>query len=155
GDVMKESSQIAWSYLHSNIASYAPEFTFFEKCQVHLHFPEGATPKDGPSAGIAIVSALISLLIDEPIKNDLAMTGELTLTGRVLPVGGIREKVVAAKRSGLKELIFPANNERDYSELPSYLKKGLTAHFVEHYHEVFKIAFPKRSLHVPEVEAGE
>lgn len=142
GQVMKESSEIAWSYLHSAIYKYAPAYTFFEKCQVHIHIPEGATPKDGPSAGITMVTALLSLLVNVPIIPDLGMTGELTLTGRVLPIGGVKEKVVAARRSGLKKLIFPKANIPDYDKLPDYIKKGLTVYFVEHYDEVFKIAFP-------------
>ncbi len=143
GQVMKESSEIAWSYLHSSIHKYAPGFTFFEKSQVHIHFPEGATPKDGPSAGITMVTALLSLLMGTPVLDNLGMTGELTLTGRVLAIGGVKEKLVAARRSGLKTLIFPKDNLRDYSELPEYIKKGLTIHFVEHYDEVFHIAFPE------------
>ncbi|MBS4167962.1 Lon protease 2 [Parachlamydia sp. AcF125] len=144
GQVMKESSEIAWSYLHSSIHKYAPEYTFFEKSQVHIHIPEGATPKDGPSAGITMVTALLSLLTDTPVLDNLGMTGELTLTGRILGIGGVKEKLVAACRSGLKTLIFPKDNMRDYAELPSYIKKGLTVHFVEHYDEVFEIAFPQR-----------
>lgn len=143
GPVMKESAEIAWSYLHGAIHRYAPGFTFYEKSQVHIHIPEGATPKDGPSAGITIATSLLSLLTDTPILEDLGMTGELTLTGRVLPVGGVKEKLVAARRSGLKVLIFPKENVRDYDELPDYIKKGLTIHFVEHYDEVFSIAFPE------------
>ncbi len=143
GDVMKESSQIAWSYLHSAIHKYAPGYTFFEKCQVHIHIPEGATPKDGPSAGITMVTALLSLLLDTPLAQNLGMTGELTLTGRILGVGGIREKLIAARRSGLETLIFPQENQRDYDELPDYLKEGLEVLFVEHYDEVFEIAFPE------------
>lgn len=142
GQVMKESSEIAWSYLHSAIHKYAPGYTFFEKAHVHIHIPEGATPKDGPSAGITMVTALLSLLTDTPVYDNLGMTGELTLTGRVLAIGGVKEKVIAARRSGLKVLIFPKDNVRDYDELPEYLKKGLTIHFVEHYDEVFSIAFP-------------
>lgn len=142
GQVMKESSEIAWSYLHSSIHKYAPGYTFFEKSQVHIHIPEGATPKDGPSAGITMVTALLSLLIDTPVLDNLGMTGELTLTGRILPIGGVKEKLIAARRSGLKVLIFPKDNVRDYDELPEYLKKGLTIHYVEHYDEVFNIAFP-------------
>lgn len=141
GDVMKESSQIAWSYLHSALHKYAPERTFFEKSQVHIHIPEGATPKDGPSAGITMVTALLSLILDAPVLDNLGMTGELTLTGRVLGVGGIREKLIAARRSGLTVLIFPKDNLRDYEELPEFLKKDLAVHFVDHYDEVFKIAF--------------
>ncbi|NGX62071.1 MAG: Lon protease 2 [Chlamydiae bacterium] len=143
GDVMKESSQIAWSYLHSAIHKFAPGHTFFEKSQVHIHIPEGATPKDGPSAGITMVTALLSLLLDTPILDNLGMTGELTLTGKVLGVGGIREKLIAARRSGLKILIFPQDNTRDYDELPDYLKKGLEVHFINTYDEVYHIAFPE------------
>ncbi|MBN9379004.1 MAG: endopeptidase La [Chlamydiales bacterium 38-26] len=142
GQVMKESSEIAWSYLHSALHKYAPSYSFFEKGQVHIHIPEGATPKDGPSAGITMVTALLSLLTDTPVLDNLGMTGELTLTGRILPIGGVKEKLVAARRSGLKTLIFPKDNVRDYDELPDYIKKGLNIHFVEHYDEVFRIAFP-------------
>lgn len=145
GAVMKESTEIAWSYLHSAINKYARGLPFFEKSQVHLHFPEGATPKDGPSAGITIVTALLSLLTNTPVLNDLGMTGELTLTGRVLPIGGVKEKLVAARRSGLKTIILPKDNLRDYDELSEDIKKGLTLHFVEHYDEVYRIAFPKGS----------
>jgi len=143
GDVMKESSQIAWTYLYSRLADYAPNIPFFEKCQVHLHIPEGATPKDGPSAGITMTTALLSLLRNEPVIEDLGMTGELTLTGKILPIGGVKEKLIAAKRSGAKVLIFPQDNQRDYDELPAYIKKGIKAHFVTHFDEVFQIAFPK------------
>jgi ATP-dependent Lon protease len=142
GEVMKESSQIAWSYLHGSLHQYAPGFSFFEKSQVHIHIPEGATPKDGPSAGITMVSSLLSLLLDIPVADNLGMTGELTLTGRVLPIGGVKEKIVAARRSGLKVLIFPKENLRDCEEVPASVKKGISFHFVEHYNEVFKIAFP-------------
>ncbi len=143
GEVMKESSQIAWTYLHSRVNHYAPGIPFFEKMQVHVHIPEGATPKDGPSAGITMTTALLSLLLNVPVLNDLGMTGELTLTGKVLPIGGVKEKLIAAKRSGAKVLIFPKENQRDYDELPSYIKKGIKMHFVKHYDEVFRVAFPK------------
>ncbi len=144
GDVMKESSQIAWTYLHSQCERYAPALGFFEKSQVHVHIPEGATPKDGPSAGITMVTSMLSLLKNEPVLENLGMTGELTLTGKVLPIGGVKEKLIAAKRSGAKVLIFPQENQRDYDELPSYVKKGLRMHFVKHYDEVFDVAFPKK-----------
>jgi ATP-dependent Lon protease len=146
GDVMKESAEIAWSYLHGSMYKYASGFTFFEKSQVHMHIPEGATPKDGPSAGITMVTSLLSLLLGVPILADLGMTGEITLTGRILPIGGVKEKMVAARRSGLKTLIFPKDNIRDYEELPEYIRKGMIIHFVEHYDEVFKIAFPTKTL---------
>lgn len=144
GNVMKESSEIAWSYLNSAVEKYAPGIKFFENAQVHIHIPEGATPKDGPSAGITMVTALLSLLTGNPVAVNLGMTGELTLTGRVLPVGGIKEKFVAAKRSGLKEIILPKGNARDYDELPKFIKEGLNVHFVTDYDEVYRIAFPKK-----------
>lgn len=141
GEVMKESAQIAWSYVQSELSTFAPEKTFFEKGEVHIHIPEGATPKDGPSAGITMVTALLSLLLERPTQQNLGMTGELTLTGKVLPIGGLKEKLIAARRSGVKTLIFPKDNYRDYDELPDYLKKGLDVHFVTEYPEVFKVAF--------------
>jgi len=144
GDVMKESAQIAWSFVGSEVRRYAPKQKFFEKQEVHIHIPEGATPKDGPSAGITMVTALLSLLLKTSVAKDLGMTGELTLTGKVLPIGGLKEKLIAAKRSKLKTLIFPKDNKRDYDELPDYLKKGVTVHFVNTYDDVFKIAFPRR-----------
>lgn len=148
GDVMKESAQIAWTYLQSQVERYAPQSSaFFDRSQVHVHIPEGATPKDGPSAGITMVSALLSLMMNQPLKENLGMTGELTLTGKVLPIGGLKEKLIAAKRSKINTLIFPKENLRDYDELPEYLKKGLEVHFVDHYDEVFKIAFPTQKLH--------
>ncbi|CAM0116724.1 endopeptidase La [Rhabdochlamydiaceae symbiont of Dictyostelium giganteum] len=145
GDVMKESSQIAWSVLQQSHAKYAPGQAFFEKKQVHMHIPEGATPKDGPSAGVTMLTSLISLLRDEPILQDLGMTGELTLTGKVLPIGGVKEKFIAARRSGVKTLIFPKENKRDVDELAPYIKKGMKVHFADHYDDVFKVAFPKSS----------
>lgn len=144
GDVMKESSQIAWSYLHGVHEKYAPGKPFFDKAQVHVHIPEGATPKDGPSAGITMLTSLLSLLKGQPVAQDLGMTGELTLTGKVLPIGGVKEKVIAARRSGAKTLIFPKDNKRDYDELPSYIRKGLQVHFVDNYDEVYRVAFPKK-----------
>ncbi len=143
GSVMKESSEIAWSFLHSTIHRYAPGFTFFEKSEVHMHIPEGATPKDGPSAGITMVTSLLSLLTNTPVIDKLGMTGELTLTGKVLPIGGVKEKLVASRRSGLKTIIFPKDNIGDYEKLPDYLKEGMTVHFVENYDQVFNIAFPE------------
>jgi ATP-dependent Lon protease len=143
GDVMKESSQIAWSYLQGFWQDYAPNKKFFEKNQIHMHIPEGATPKDGPSAGITMLTSLFSLLLNFPVAKDISMTGELTLTGKVLPVGGIKEKLVAARRSSVKTLIFPKDNKRDFDKLPNNIKKGLKVHFVDHYKEVFPVAFPK------------
>jgi ATP-dependent Lon protease len=144
GDVMKESSLIAWSFLNSKLSQYAPNVLFFEKSQVHLHIPEGATPKDGPSAGITMATSLLSLLRNEPVIENLGMTGELTLTGKILPIGGLKEKLIAAKRSGVTVLIFPKDNHRDYDQLPPYIKKGIKVHFVNHYDEVFRVAFAQK-----------
>ncbi len=146
GQVMKESSEIAWSYTHGAVHKYAPEHTFFDKSQVHIHFPEGATPKDGPSAGITIVTALLSLLLDTPVADNLAMTGELTLTGRVLPIGGVKEKLIAAKRAGITKVLFPQGNARDVDELSKEIKADVEIVFVEHYDEVYQHAFPERAL---------
>ena len=106
-----------------------------------MHIPEGATPKDGPSAGITMVTSLISLAINQQVRQDLAMTGELSLTGLVLPIGGVKEKVLAAKRSNVKFIIFPKANLFDWEDLDQYLKDDLTAFFVDHYRDVFTIAF--------------
>jgi ATP-dependent Lon protease len=154
GDVMKESAQIAWTYVQSHLARYTKGVPFFEKSQIHIHIPEGATPKDGPSAGITMVTSLFSLLLNRPIRENLAMTGEITLTGKVLAIGGLKEKLIAARRSKVNTLIFPQENLRDYDELPDYLKKGLEVHFVNMYDDVFEIAFPtKRKKHVAGVAA--
>jgi ATP-dependent Lon protease len=141
GDVMKESSQIAYSYITSHAGELGADENFFNDVTIHLHVPEGATPKDGPSAGITMATALLSLAKNKAIKRPIAMTGELTLTGRVLPVGGIREKVIAAKRAGVKELILPIDNKRDFDEIPDYIKKGLKVHFAERYEDVADICF--------------
>ncbi|MBM4190216.1 MAG: AAA family ATPase, partial [Betaproteobacteria bacterium] len=141
GDVMKESAEIAYSYISSHLKTYKGDPKFFDAAFVHLHVPEGATPKDGPSAGVTMATALLSLARDEKIARPLAMTGELTLTGQVLPVGGIREKCIAAKRIHITELILPEDNRRDFERLPDYVKAGLTVHFAGHYREVAKICF--------------
>jgi len=139
GDVMKESAEIAYSYLMSQCEKFDIEPTFFEKAFIHLHVPAGATPKDGPSAGITMASALLSLATNREIKKMLAMTGELTLTGLVLPVGGIREKVIAARRIKIYDLILPKANKRDFDDLPDYIRKGINARFVKKYQEVIDV----------------
>ena len=141
GEVMRESAEIAYSYVSSNLAHYQGDPDFFDEAFVHLHVPEGATPKDGPSAGITMATALLSLARGEQLARPLAMTGELTLTGRVLPVGGIREKLIAAKRVGIKEALLPEANRRDYDELPAYVRKGIAVHFVSHFREVAALVF--------------
>jgi len=141
GKVMNESAQIAHSFVTTNSKKLGIEGDFFTKHAVHVHVPEGATPKDGPSAGISMASALVSLAKGVAPKKNVAMTGELTLTGEVLPVGGIREKVIAAKRTGISELILPEPNRRDYEELPKHIRKGMKIHFAKRYDQVFDILF--------------
>ncbi len=139
GDVMKESAEIAYSYVASHLSDFGLADDILDNAFIHLHVPEGATPKDGPSAGITMASALLSLLMKKRLPRKVAMTGELTLTGQVLAVGGIREKVIAARRVGVRELILPGACQRDFDELPEYLKDGLTVHFAEQYNDVFGI----------------
>ena len=141
GDVMKESTLISHTVARAKLHRWDPTNDYFDRARIHMHIPEGATPKDGPSAGITMATALVSLALDRPIRSDIAMTGEVSLTGKVLPVGGIKEKTISAKRSGATCLIFPANNRRDYEELPEYLREEMEVHFVEHYDDVFDIAF--------------
>ena len=141
GDVMKESAEIAYSYVSSNLKRFKGDPTFFDKSFVHLHVPEGATPKDGPSAGVTMATALLSIARKEAPQQNIAMTGELTLTGQVLPVGGIREKVIAARRQKINNLILPEANRGDYEELPEYLKEGITVNFAKHYNDVFQVCF--------------
>lgn len=145
GDVMQESAGIAYSFISSNLEKYKADPEFFDKAFVHLHVPDGATPKDGPSAGITMATALLSLARDEAVKTPMAMTGELSLTGQVLPVGGIREKVIAARRLGIKELILPEDNRKDYQELPDYLQEGMTVHFAKQFEEVARLTFNIRT----------
>jgi len=151
GDVMKESAEIAYSYVVAHLRDYDCDQDFFDMSMVHLHVPEGATPKDGPSAGVTMATSLVSLARRERIKRPLAMTGELTLTGQVLPVGGIREKVIAARRAKIMELILPFANRRDFEELPDYLREGINVHFARNFREVFEFVFEghrvDKSLH--------
>lgn len=141
GDVMKESAEIAYSYVSSHLSLFKGDPKFFDAAFVHLHVPEGATPKDGPSAGVTMATALLSLARNEKLPRPLAMTGELTLTGHVLPVGGIREKVIAAKRVNVNELLLPAANKPDYERLPDYIKQGLTVHYVKYFKDVVARVF--------------
>jgi ATP-dependent Lon protease len=141
GEVMKESAEIAYSYVSSHLKQFGGDPTFFDQAFIHLHVPEGATPKDGPSAGITMASALLSLARNQAPKKGVAMTGELTLTGQVLPIGGVREKVIAARRQKIHELILPEANRGSYEELPDYLKEGITVHFAKRYSDVAKVLF--------------
>lgn len=142
GDVMKESSKIAYSFSRMFMTRKYPENRFFEKANIHLHCPEGATPKDGPSAGVTMTSSLLSLALNKPLSPTVAMTGELTLTGKVLRIGGLKEKAIAAKRSGVKTIIFPIDNLSDWKELPDNIKEGLEPVAASWYDEVFARVFP-------------
>ena len=139
GDVMKESADIAYSYVRSRCVE--EDNAFFDQHYVHLHVPAGATPKDGPSAGITMALALYSLATGQPVREGLAMTGELTLTGKVLPIGGVREKTIGARRAGVRELIFPKANQRDYDELPEHVREGVNPHFVDYFDDVLEVAY--------------
>ncbi len=141
GEVMKESAEIAYSYVTAHLKEFKGDPNFFDQAFVHLHVPEGATPKDGPSAGVTMASALLSLARNQAPKKNVAMTGELTLTGQVLPIGGVREKVIAARRQKINELILPEPNRGDFEELPAYLREGLTVHFARRFADVAKVLF--------------
>lgn len=141
GEVMRESAEIAYSFVVANAERYGGNADLFKQGLIHVHVPEGATPKDGPSAGVTLSTALLSLALNKAPPAGLAMTGELTLTGEVLAVGGIREKVIAARRQGIRKLILPGPNQGDFDELPAYLKKGLTVTFADHFDKVVQTVF--------------
>jgi ATP-dependent Lon protease len=142
GEVMKESAQAALSYIRTNASSLRIPENFYQECDIHIHIPAGATPKDGPSAGITIATAVLSLLRGKPVPHEIAMTGELTLSGRVLPVGGIKEKILAARRAGVKTVILPKKNEENLEDIPDYIKKEMKFILVEHIQEVLDLALP-------------
>ncbi|OQO05522.1 Lon protease mitochondrial [Cryoendolithus antarcticus] len=141
--VMKESTLIAYSFTKGLMAKKFPQNKFFEKARIHLHCPEGAVQKDGPSAGITMASSLLSLALDKPLDPTIAMTGELTVTGKVLRIGGLREKTVAARRAGAKMIIFPRDNTSDWLELPENIKEGIDGKPVDWYKDVFDLVFPE------------
>src|SRR5213076_2648594 len=141
GDVMQESAQAALSWVRSHAAELGVGETWFADHDVHIHVPAGAVPKDGPSAGVTMATALASLVRDEPVASDLGMTGEITLTGQVLPIGGVREKTLAAQRAGLERVILPRENEPDLEELPEETKRALEFTLVDSIDEVFDAAF--------------
>jgi ATP-dependent Lon protease len=143
GDVMKESATAALSFIRSHAKTLKLDEDFFSKHDIHVHVPAGAIPKDGPSAGVTILTALVSLLTDQKIRKDLAMTGEITLRGQVLPVGGIKEKMLAAHRAGIKTIIMSKANEKDLVDIPEKVREEMTFHFVEKMMDVVKIALEK------------
>jgi ATP-dependent Lon protease len=143
GDVMKESAQAALSFVRTNAAKLGLSDTIFENQDIHVHIPAGAIPKDGPSAGVTLLTALVSFLTKRRVVKDLAMTGEITLRGLVLPVGGIKEKVLAAHRAGIKTLILPKENQKDLEDIPKKIQKDIEFHFVERMLDVLKLALEK------------
>ena len=125
GDVMKESAKAAISFIRSKSEEFNIDSDFYKNTDIHIHIPEGAVPKDGPSAGITMATAIVSALSGAKIRNDVAMTGEITIRGRVLPIGGLKEKVIAAKRAGISKVILPYDNQGDLSEIPNEIKEGM------------------------------
>jgi ATP-dependent Lon protease len=143
GDVMKESIDAARSYVRSKATQFGIKPPTFENKDIHVHVPEGATPKDGPSAGVAMATSIISCITGIPVRREVAMTGEVTLRGRVLPIGGLKEKLLAALRAGLKTVIIPADNEKDLADIPDNVKAGLTIIPVRNVEEVLKVALAR------------
>ncbi|MCG2738956.1 MAG: endopeptidase La, partial [Syntrophaceae bacterium] len=143
GDVMKESASAALTYIRSHAKELGVDEAIFAKIDLHIHVPEGAIPKDGPSAGVAMVTALTSLLTGQTVSKDMAMTGEITLRGDVLPVGGIKEKVLAAVRAGIKEIVLPALNEKDVVEIPDNVKEDVRFHLVQDIKEALGLLLAK------------
>jgi ATP-dependent Lon protease len=146
GDVMQESVQAAKSLVRSRAATLGIKPTVFEKRDIHIHVPEGATPKDGPSAGVGMITSIVSALTGIPVKRDVAMTGEITLRGRVLPIGGLKEKLLAALHSGLKTVLIPKENEKDLAEIPDIVKKGMTIVPVTTVDEVIEKALVRKPV---------
>jgi ATP-dependent Lon protease len=137
---MKESAQIALSYVRSRASDLGIDPSSLNQKRFHVHFPAGAVPKDGPSAGITMTTALVSLLTQRPVRNEIAMTGEVTLSGRVLPIGGVKQKVLAAHRAGLTEVILPARNEADIDDVPDKVRDEMAFHFVDSVDKVLDLA---------------
>ena len=146
GDVMKESAQAALSYARSKAKEIDLDPDFYEKLDLHIHVPAGAIPKDGPSAGVTMATSLISALTRIPVRKDMAMTGEITLRGRVLPIGGVKEKTLAALRAKIKNIIIPDQNQKDLEEIPQYIRRRVNFVFVKSMDEILKVALvPEKS----------
>lgn len=149
GDVMKESAQAAMGFIRSRAADYGIDETVFEKTDIHVHIPAGAIPKDGPSAGITMALAIVSKLTTVPIRRDIAMTGEITLTGKVLPIGGLKEKALAAMRHGIKTIIIPDKNKKDLEDIPEEYRQKLSFVPVKTFEEVLAVALTSSDVAVP------
>ena len=149
GDVMKESAVIALEYVKAHISALNVDYRIFEQWNIHIHVPEGATPKDGPSAGITIATSIASALTQRKVRKNTAMTGEITLRGKVLPVGGIKEKILAAKRAGITDIVMCSENKKDVEEIPEVYRKGLQFHFVENIQQVWDFALTDEKVEHP------
>jgi ATP-dependent Lon protease len=149
GEVMQESAQAAMSYIRSRAHTFGLPRDFYRNLDVHIHVPEGAIPKDGPSAGITLATAICSALTGIPVRGDVAMTGEITLRGKVLPIGGLKEKLMAAHRHGILEAIIPRENEKDLPDIPDAIKKTMKLNFVESMDQVLKIALEREVVALP------
>lgn len=146
GDVMKESAKAGYSYVRAHAEGFEIDKDFYKNTDIHIHVPEGAVPKDGPSAGVTMITAMVSALAKMPVRSDIAMTGEITLTGRVLPIGGVKEKSLAAYRAGIKEIILPIDNKRDIDKIPDNIKRRIKFHFVGGVGEVLDIALRRKEI---------
>ena len=149
GDVMKESAVIALEYVKAHVDQLGIDYRIFDQWNIHIHVPEGATPKDGPSAGITIATSIASALTQRKVRKNTAMTGEITLRGKVLPVGGIKEKILAAKRAGITDIIMCKDNRKDIEEIPAIYLKGVSFHYVENIQDVWDIALTKELVDNP------
>jgi ATP-dependent Lon protease len=150
---MQESAQAAMSYVRSRAAGYGIGREFYRKMDLHIHIPEGAIPKDGPSAGITLATTIVSALTRIPVRNDVAMTGEITLRGKVLPIGGVKEKLLAAHRAGIKNIILPKENEKDLEDIPQDILSSMSINLVETMDEVLQVALER--LPVPQAQVSE
>ncbi|HEV2444432.1 MAG TPA: S16 family serine protease, partial [Candidatus Sulfopaludibacter sp.] len=149
GEVMQESAQAAMSYIRSRAHTFGLPRDFYRNVDVHVHIPEGAIPKDGPSAGITMVTAICSALTRIPVRGDVAMTGEITLRGKVLPIGGLKEKLMAAHRHSIREAIMPRENEKDLPDIPDAIRQTMKLSFVDSMDEVLKIALERELVALP------
>ncbi len=149
GDVMKESAIIALEYVKAHVDFLGIDYRVFEHWNIHIHVPEGATPKDGPSAGITIATSIASALTQRKVRKNTAMTGEITLRGKVLPVGGIKEKILAAKRAGITDIVMCQDNKKDIEEIPEKYRSGVSFHYVENVQDVWKFALTDEKVDNP------